>query len=213
MMNLTHFESLFTKRMQVVCDEHPDPSHDMLHIQRVVKNAYLIAKNENAILEIVVPAAYLHDVIYVAKNDPRRKQASFLSAVEARLFLNQIKFPNQHIEPICHAIETHSFSANNSPATLEAKVVQDADRLDALGAIGIARCFALSGLALRPIYHESDPFCEKRLPNDTTNTLDHFFTKLLKLPQTMQTESGQKEALRRLSTVESYIEALKSEVL
>jgi uncharacterized protein len=211
-MNLGTFEKLFSEKMQDVCNKHPDPSHDMLHVQRVVSNARKLASIENAAIEIVAPAAYLHDLVYISKSDSRRSQASQLSAMEAGSFLKQIAYPEQFIEPICHAIEAHSFSASHSAKSLEAKVVQDADRLDALGAIGIARCLAFSGLAMRPIYNFDDPFCNKRIADDSTNTLDHFFLKLLKLPDKMQTAAGKEEANKRLKIMKLYLEALKTEI-
>ncbi len=212
-MDLITFESLFESRVKKVCDEHPDPSHDWLHVQRVVHNARLLSKSEKADLAIVIPAAYLHDIVYISKTDSRRSQASRLSAIEARKYLNEIHYPENYLEGICQAIEAHSFSAAIEAPSLEAKVVQDADRLDALGAIGIARCLAFSGLALRPLYSATDPFAVQRELNDSQNTLDHFFVKLLKLPEKMQTSSGKEEAKLRLHIMNSYIEALKRELL
>jgi len=171
-----------------------------------------LAREEGARLEVVVPAAYLHDVVYISKADPRRAQASRLSAEEAARFLTQIGYPEQWIEPVKHAIEAHSFSAGIQAASLEAKIVQDADRLDALGAIGIARALAFSGLSGRSIYHAQDPFCVERSPDDSTNTLDHFFVKLFKLPERMQTRAGRAEADRRVGIMRAYLDALRSEI-
>lgn len=194
------------------CDAHPDPAHDMLHVRRVVANAKKLAATEGARLEVVVPAAYLHDVVMIPKTDARRRQASRLSAAEAGMFLREIAYPESLIPEVEHAIEAHSFSAAIAARTLEAKVVQDADRLDALGAIGISRCLVLSGMTLRPIYFSEDPFCLKRLHDDSTNALDHFYVKLLKLPELMQTSSGRIEAQRRLEIMRSFSEALEFEI-
>ena len=211
-MDLSAFEVQFEARMARVCDAHPDPAHDMLHVRRVVANAKRLASSEGARLDVVVPAAYLHDVVMIPKTDPRRRQASRLSAAEAGVFLREIGYPPNLIADVEHAIEAHSFSARVDARTLEAKVVQDADRLDALGAIGISRCLMLSGMTLRPIYFSEDPFGENRVPDDSTNALDHFFVKLLRLPELMQTPSGRSEADRRLRIMRDFLSALESEI-
>src|SRR5690606_13837471 len=117
-------------------------------------------------------------LVNVPKNDPRRSQASRFSAVAAVEFLREAAYPAQWLEEIAHAIEAHSFSAGVEPRTLEAQVVQDADRLDGLGAIGIARCFTVGGLLRRPIYDPLDPWAKQRAWDDLRFTVDHFFVKL-----------------------------------
>lgn len=207
------FEKLFDEYMARVCDENPDPSHDILHVRRVVKLAKQLAQKENANLDVVIPAAYLHDCVYICKSDSRRSQASTLSAEKAISLLESWNYDNQYFEQIFHAVQGHSFSANIKVESLEAKIVQDADRLDALGAIGIARCFIFGGIAKRSIYHNEDPFCNQRTPDDSNNNLDHFFTKLLKLHDKLNTDSAKEEGKRRLATMESYLASLKAEIL
>lgn len=121
-------------------------------------------------------------------------------------------FPEGKTEQVAHAIEAHSFSAGIKPQTIEAKIVQDADRLDALGAIGIARCFLVGGSLNRTLYHPSDPFCSEREPDDSLWTVDHFYEKLLKLSNTMNTASAKKEAGRRAEFMKVYLERLKEEI-
>ncbi|HVZ64055.1 MAG TPA: hypothetical protein VG936_05655 [Lacunisphaera sp.] len=113
---------------------------------------------------------------------------------------------------IAHAIEAHSFSAGVPPRTLEAKVVQDADRLDALGAAGLARCLMLSGESGRPLYAAEDPFCEERAPDDRLAAVDHFYTKLLRLEELMQTASGQREARERTEFLRTFLAQLRKEI-
>lgn len=212
-MNIfSDFESQLEEKIKKVCDAHPDPSHDFLHVQRVVKWAKNIAKKEGANLDVVVPAAYLHDVVVIAKNDPRRSQASTLSALEASRYLKEIGYPEDLIEAIAHAVSSHSFSAKIEAKTLEAKVVQDADRLDGLGAIGVARCFSMGGTFNRPFYSSHDPLCEERAPNDQLNTLDHFFVKLYKVAETLNTDSARVEGKKRLQFLKAFCENLKSEI-
>ncbi|OGR34603.1 MAG: hydrolase [Desulfovibrionales bacterium GWA2_65_9] len=193
-----------------------DPAHDLLHLERVVASAKRICALEGADPAVVVPAAWLHDYVVVAKDDPRRNQASRLAAVAASHYLAGIGYPNRcsgHIlEAIAHAIEAHSFSANIAPQTLEAKVVQDADRLDGIGAIGIARCFACSGTMNRPFYSAFDPFCASREPDDGLFTIDHFYRKLFKTAATMQTAAGRAEAERRVEVMRGYLSELGAEL-
>ena len=218
---MENLEVLCRNHMIEVCNANPDPSHDILHVERVVSLAKKLAKEENANLDIVVPAAYLHDCFYISKTDPRRSQASKLSADKALELLSSWGLSSSlspGISPdllpeIHHAVLAHSFSANVKAKTLEAKVVQDADRLDAMGAIGIMRCLGFSGLSLRPFYNQDDPFCEKRTANDSTNALDHFFVKLLNLQERLNTPAAQAEGAVRLATMKIFIESLKLELL
>jgi uncharacterized protein len=140
-----------------------DPSHDFLHVRRVVGTAIELAREEQADMMIVLPAAYFHDFVAIPKNDPRRARASAMSAEAAAQYLRNAGYPARYFDAIRHAITAHSFSAGIPCETIEAKVVQDADRLDGLGAIGIARCFTTSALMGRPFYHESDFFAENRV--------------------------------------------------
>src|SRR6476469_4554924 len=161
-----------------------DAAHDEGHVRRVVANARALAEVEGADLAVVLPAAWLHDCVSVAKSSPQRSSASKLAAKRAGEFLRGEGYPAEHIAAIEHAIVAHSFSAGVPPQTLEAKVVQDADRLDALGAVGIARTLMLGGANGAPLYDLSEPFPVARAADDRTSVIDHFFTKLLKLGDT-----------------------------
>ncbi|WP_413291627.1 HD domain-containing protein [Bdellovibrio sp. HCB337] len=189
-----------------------DPAHDLLHFKRVVKTARNLCAQEKGRLEVVLPAAWLHDVVIIPKNDPRRSQASRLSAETAVAFLKEIQYPSEYFEDIAHAIEAHSFSANITPRTLEAEIVQDADRLDGLGAIGIARCFATAGLLKRPFYSEEDPLCKSRPVDDRYFTVDHFFAKLFKTAESLQTSAGRIEGQNRIRVMKNYLDDLDKEI-
>jgi uncharacterized protein len=194
-----------------------DPAHDLLHLERVVATAKRIAAAEGADMRVVLPAAWLHDYVVVPKDDPRRTQASRLAAVEACAYLKEIGYAAaladaSLMDAIAHAIEAHSFSANIAPQTLEAKVVQDADRLDGIGAIGIARCFACSGTMNRPFYSATDPFCTTREPDDALFTIDHFYAKLFKTAASMQTAAGKQEAEKRVEVMRRYLKELGEEI-
>jgi uncharacterized protein len=189
-----------------------DPAHDFLHIRRVVNTAIELAREERADLMIVVPAAYFHDFVSIPKNDPRRTQASALSAEAAAEYLGSAGYPTRYLDAIRHAIAAHSFSAGIPCETMEAKVVQDADRLDSLGAIGIARCFTTTALMGRPYYAEQDLFAENRAPDDQSYAVDHFFVKLFKVSETLQTASARSEGARRVAFLQEYLKQLRSEI-
>lgn len=189
-----------------------DPAHDISHVKRVVQNTLILTEAENGNTAISVPAAWLHDCVSVAKDSPDRKQASAMAAREAVRFLESINYPADLLAPIHHAIEAHSFSANIPAETLEARVVQDADRLEAVGAIGIARCFLTGGSMGTPLYEPSDPFADKRDLDDRSYTLDHFYLKLLGLADTMKTEAGKAEAIKRTQYMKDFLQQLGSEI-
>jgi uncharacterized protein len=189
-----------------------DAAHDMAHLARVVAMAERLAAAEQASLAVVMPAAWLHDCVHVPVTSPDRPRASVMAADEAVLLLQQIGYPAMHHAAVHHAIAAHSFSARIAPETIEAKVVQDADRVDALGAIGIARCLMLGGQLGRVLYDPTDPFAEHRVPSDRVSSIDHFYTKLLTLAGTMQTEAGRREAERRTAYMHGYLDQLRSEL-
>ncbi|MFH4364481.1 HD domain-containing protein [Vibrio diabolicus] len=210
MTSLSQIEPQFLEFMQQ--EMQVDAAHDISHVQRVVNTAKKLAVEEGADLSIVLPAAYLHDCFTYPKDHPNRKQSSIIAAKKAVAFLESIDYPQQYHDAIAHAIEAHSFSANIRPNTLEAKVVQDADRLDALGAIGITRCIQVSTEFDAQLYDDKDIFAQQRELDDKQFTLDHFQTKLFKIAETMNTESARREAQKRKAFMQAYIEQLHDEV-
>jgi uncharacterized protein len=189
-----------------------DAAHDLSHIKRVVKNCAYLTDIESANPFVTVVSAWLHDCVAVAKDSPLRSQGSRLAADAATVFLAEINYPEELLPEVYHAIEAHSFSAAIPPRSLEAQVVQDADRLDSLGAIGIARCLLVGGHLNRPLFDFTDPFCDSREPDDSLYTIDHFYAKLFKLPDTMQTEAGRTEAHRRAALMREYLDNLRAEI-
>jgi len=189
-----------------------DPAHDITHVQRVVQNTLMLTKVEKGNAAVSVPAAWLHDCVSVAKDSPLRSKASQLAAQEAVRFLASIGYPDELLPQIYHAIEAHSFSANIPTETLEARIVQDADRLEALGAIGIARCLLTGGSMGTPLYESNDPFARNRDPDDRRYTLDHFYCKLLGLADTMKTAAGRVEAARRTAYMKAFLEQMGTEI-
>jgi uncharacterized protein len=189
-----------------------DSAHDFEHVMRVYKNAQKICTLEKANEKLILSAALLHDIVSYPKSDKRSKLSSIQSAKKSEQILKKYDFSKEEISIISDAIRDHSFSQNITPRTLEGKILQDADRLDALGAIGIARVFATGGSLKRPFYNIDDPFCKTRTPDDKTWTVDHFFQKLLKLGSLMNTKSGKIEAKKRTSILEEFLKQLKQEI-
>ena len=149
----------------------------------------------------------------VPKDDPRRSVASKLSGEAGVEYLRAAGYPEMYLEDIRHAIEAHSYSAKIEAKTKEAAVVQDADRLDGLGAIGIARVFTVGGLLGRRIYEPTDPFGDgDRKLDDLDNTLDHFFIKLLRTAESLRTDAGREEGKRRVDAMRGYLVALGREL-
>ncbi len=189
-----------------------DAAHDLGHVRRVVTAAKALAPAEAADLAVVVPAAWLHDCVILPKDHPDRHGASALAAERAGAFLREAGYPEDLIPAVEHAVEAHSFSAGVEPRTVEAGVVQDADRLDALGAIGIARAFAVGGALGAALYEHTDPFAGARALDDRRYAVDHFYTKLLGLADTMRTAAGRAEAERRTAFLHAFLDQLRTEI-
>ena len=188
-----------------------DPAHDLAHIKRVVTSGIALVKQEQAELAIVLPACWLHDCVNVPKDSPDRSKGSLFSADRAIEFLAEVNYPSEYFNAIHHAIAAHSFSANLETKTLEAKVVQDADRLDALGAIGLSRCVMLGATWGSQLYHPLDPFAKERELDDKNFCIDHFYVKLKGLVNTMKTPSGLQEAEKRWQFMQQYLDQLAHE--
>jgi len=188
-----------------------DSAHDLAHLDRVWANVQAIA-GEGTDLTVLLAASYLHDLVNLPKDSPERARASTLAAEEAAPILRALGFDEGRVTATQHAIAAHSFSAGIPPETEEARILRDADRLDALGAIGIARCFAVSGALDRPLYDPEDPFAAARALDDTRQTLDHFRTKLLNLPAGMLTARGREIADARARRMIGFLEDLGAEI-
>lgn len=189
-----------------------EPGHDFLHVKRVTENARRIAEVEGANLAIVLPATLLHELFNYPKNHPESHLSGDVCAEKAREVLTQVGYPVELIEPICYCIRYHSFSRGVVPETLEGKVMQDADRLDAIGAIGIARCFSTGSQMGIPFYNVDDPFCREREPNDKAYSLDHFYRKLLRIPETLHTATGRAMAEERVAFLRRFLDQLRLEL-
>ncbi|GAB1575630.1 HD domain-containing protein [Bordetella petrii] len=193
-------------------DHQDDGAHDLNHLHRVWQAARtLLASHPEADALVVLAACYLHDLVNLPKNHPERAQASRMAASLARSRLAEAGFPADKLDAVAHAIEAHSFSAGIAPATLEAMIVQDADRLDALGAVGLARLFYTAGRMGSAFAHPDDPLGRRRALDDRAYALDHIEVKLATLPAAMHTAAARALADQRLAWLRDFRDAFVRE--
>ena len=192
------------------------PAHDFQHVLRVYKNAEMISKQEESVdLDIILAAALLHDLVVYPKGSSKTINSADDSAeIAKKILLESKNYPREKIEKVAGAIRTHSYSKKLIPSTLEGKILQDADRLDAIGAIGIARTFSVGGSENRSLYNPTDAFCEReRQLDDTQWTLDHIKKKLMILKNSMHTKTAKKIAEERTEFMELFLNQLRKEIL
>ena len=214
-MNATAFApltSLAAELLPHALETSDDGAHDLPHLQRVWHTVRTLQAEEGGDFEVLLAAVLLHDCVAVEKNSPLRSQASRLAADKAANVLAELAWPASKIAAVSHAIEAHSFSANITPLTLEAKLVQDADRLDSLGMLGVARTFYVAGRMGSALYDPRDPEAKTRDYDDTRFCLDHFQTKLLHLADGFQTGAGQRLAQIRHQRLKGFMEQFKEEI-
>jgi uncharacterized protein len=187
-----------------------DPGHDVAHLVRVAD--WTLKLGEGHIQpRRAIAAALLHDIVNVPKNSPDRARASELSAELARKLLPAMGFSAEEIDDIALAVRQHSFSRGEKPETPLAQALQDSDRLEALGAIGLCRVISTGTMMGASLFDPEDPWARKRELDDRAYSVDHFFRKLFKLPEMMNTPGGRAEALRRLQVMHSFLEQLGRE--
>jgi uncharacterized protein len=189
-----------------------DGAHDAAHIRRVWANVRAITAVEGGDPDILLAATLLHDCVHVEKSSPLRAQASRMAASRAREILVTIGWDSPRIDRVTHAIAAHSFSAGIPPESLEARILQDADRLDAIGCIGIARCFYTAGRMGSALYHTEDPAALSRELNDAAYALDHFRAKLLNLHDGFQTQTGARLAAERTRVLTDFVTSFEAEI-
>lgn len=194
--------------------ENAEGGHDWFHIERVYKNSLLIAQEENCDLTVVKLGALLHDIADSKFHDgdetvgPRTAQA----------FLESENVSQETIVHVINIIENISFKGGNFGQQFDSKelqIVQDADRLDAIGAIGIARCFNYGGFKKRALYNPAIPpkfnMSKEEYKTSESPTLNHFYEKLLLLKDKMNTPSGKKIAEARHQYMENFLSQFYAE--
>jgi len=188
--------------------------HDYSHVRRVHALCCRLAEMEGAAVErqVLEAAAWLHDLGREwERRDPSIDHA-VKSAELAEPMLREAGFPERDIPKVLYAIRVHRFSGGVVPETLEAKLLQDADRIDASGALGVAMTFAYGGAHGRMLYDPEDPFAEKRMLDDGVWSLDHFYTKILTLGDTLHTESARAMARERAAFTRTFLEQMRREI-
>lgn len=189
-----------------------DPAHDFLHVRRVAALARGIAEAEGADVVVAVGAALLHELVNLPKDHPDSRRSGDLCAEAAAELLREEGVEAQRSAEICACIRDHAFSKGVTPSSLAARVVQDADRLDAIGAVGVARLFATCTAMRTPFYCEDDPLCRTREPDDRRYGLDHFFRKLLRIPAGLHTASARALAGPRARLMDEFLARFEREL-
>lgn len=189
-----------------------DPAHSFAHIKRVMLLCEKLSEDTEVEREVLLAGALLHDIVNLPKNHPLRKEASAMAAKKASKLLEEADYSEEFIKKTLVVIEEHSFSLGKKPSCPESAILQDADRLDALGSIGLMRMISCGVSFKAEFYDSEDPFAKNRELDDKSFTLDHFYTKLFKLPELMNTEAGKLEADKRVLFMKEFIKQLDLEI-
>ena len=193
MKNLSILEKIVKEKLG-----HEPTGHDYTHAMRVYQNAKHILKTEKANKDIVLACSLVHDLI-----DHKLEEKYKISRLELSKWLENAGFDTLESEKVLFIIENMSYSKHQKLSSIEGKIVQDADKLDALGAIGIARTFSFGGNHNRLIYN---------LENMDKTSVIHFYEKLFKLSELMHTDFAKKEAVRRTAYMKNFISEMQLEI-
>lgn len=210
-----------------------DPSHDWYHVERVWKNAVYIAQQERILnkdlvfdMEIVELAALFHDAVDFKYDNDQNRDLKDIACERLNSFFEKHSYPKEKIEKILYIIlniswrkELEQKEKKITDIPVELKIVRDSDRLDAIGAIGVARCFAFSGAKYRPFYIEdvepikdmtAEQYNKQTLLNKST-AINHFYEKLLLIKEKIQTSTGLKMAEQRHEFMELFLKQFELE--
>lgn len=189
-----------------------DPSHDFEHVTRVMNMAIRIAKSVNADLDIVIPAALFQDTVVYRKDSPESRNECDESAEFAAKILEQTDgYPKEKIEAVKTCIRQCSFTKGIVPELLESKVLQDADMLEATGAISVLRTFSSCGQMNRPFYNRENPLSEEH-EKDYASGVGLFYRRLLVVEKRLHTDLAKKIAKKRTEFLRQFLEQLKDEL-
>lgn len=210
-MSLTLREKFINKAKKIISNQ--DPSHDFNHVFRVLKMAEKISLEEGGNLDVIVPAALFHDIVNYPKNHPKRLFSSIESADWTKnVLIKEFKYKEGLANQVHKTIENCSFTKGIIPDFLEGKILQDADSLEATGAISIMRTFSSGGIMKKAFYSQKDPFCDIRKPDDMKYSLDLFFTRLLVVSNRLHTKTAKKIAQKRDIFLNRFLKELKREL-
>ncbi len=214
--------------IEIVKKELSSSAHDLEHTFRVLKLAKRIAEKEGKVnMEVIELAALLHDIARVKEDSDKTGNTdhAVLGAEMARKILSDLGYPNETVDAVCHAIRTHRFRGENVPETIEAKILFDADKLDAIGAVGIARAYMIAGERGEPLYREVSDLDAYKKENLVGGKLNgrikdiskhsvniEYETKFKKIPDRLFTETARKIAKGRIEFMAQYFGRLKKEI-
>jgi len=202
-MKESFFEEL---RLNIQSNFEEGGSHAFDHAQRVFNLAVKIGKKEKVDLDVLKASAFLHDISRLKEDRGEVECHAEHGAIMAEKLLREMNFPEDKIEKVAHAIRVHRHSKGLNAETKEAKILQDADRLDALGAITIARMFSTGGKINRPLYKPEIPFGKGYNGYCSDSTIHAFYAKILKIkPETFNTQFAKKLARGRYKFVENFL--------
>ena len=190
----------------------PNAGHDITHTLRVRDLCLHISSIEGGDPEILEASALLHDIGRPSEvKDPATDHAA-LSAQLSSGILDRSGFPSQKIPAVVYAIANHRYSSGVIPDSLEARILQDGDRLDISGAVGAAMTFVYSGAHNHSMYHPDDPLARARKPDGNEYALDHILTKLMLLPRSMHTSTARGMAEERNRFLQTFIDQFIHEI-
>ncbi len=185
--------------------------HDIYHLERVLNLALNIQEKEGGDKTVVAAAAFLHDIHRIIQKESGKFCSPKDSLLKVRKILDKVDLPEDKVKKILHCVEFHeeySFSEKGKTAKdIETLIIQDADNLDAIGAVGIARAFAFGGAHDVPIWVPKIPFTRKNFDESEQDPseIHHFYSKLLKLKDNMNTKTAQEMARRRHEFLEAFL--------
>ena len=186
--------------------------HEFEHSERVFNSSVHIGKEEKADLDILGAASLLHDIARGKEDRKEIKDHAAEGAKMAKEILTEMNFPKDKIENVCYAIKVHRSSNNIKPETKEAAILQDADRLECLGAMIVARVFAFDGKNNIPIHNPKIPPKDKHIPYQDASGINHFYEKVFKLkPETFNTKKAKEMAKHRYEFCKQFIEEFLKE--
>lgn len=212
------------KIMEIVQDKLTCSAHNLDHVFRVYNLCLLIAKHEEGVdLEVLIPSAMLHDIARVEESKDKTGELdhAILGSEIAEDILRKLQYEEEKIQRIKHCIRAHRFRTGNEPTTIEAKILFDSDKLDAIGAIGIARTFMLSGqfgqrlTVKEPLneYIESNTVENGRLKDVSKHTpFIEYEVKFKKIPDKLYTKKAKEIGKERLKFMEEYFNRLQMEI-
>jgi uncharacterized protein len=181
------------------------PTHDWHHVRRVATLAETLAAEDNADETVLFVAVWLHDIGRGREDRGEIDDHAKWGAREAKRILADFDPARETVEAVQHCVRAHRFSNDVEPETLEAKLLSDADNLDALGAVGIARNFCYSGEHGKPL-HDPDRPIETDDTAAGSTAVNHFHKKILRIPKRMHTDAGRKLADERPAFVEQFVD-------